>query len=62
VSVQGVEALECFAVFRKVQATVGQYTVNIEKNHLDALRLKQQLGRKIEGWLNCLRGIEVGRL
>jgi hypothetical protein len=49
-------------VFRKVQATVGQYTVNIEKNHLDALRLKQQLGRKIEGWLNCLHGIEVGRL
>jgi hypothetical protein len=53
-AIQGIETLECFAMFGKIQTTIGQYAIDIEECHLHALCLEQQLGRKIQSGLNGL--------
>ena len=64
VPIECVEALECLAVLRHVQAAIGQHTIHIKKSNLDVLRHQQQLGRQLQDWhgqitLACIRSLAL---
>ena len=41
----------------KIQTPIGEHAIDIEKGHLDSLRLKQQLGGEIQSGLNDLHKV-----